>query len=228
MKRSSKTKNSWTKLRVAFLLLCSVFGFSVRAQTNDAKPMTDKARTALIEELKGVVARSTPDEKDAALVADRWDKRTDLKGKTKKEVIKLLFEDVRAVIKDSGTQYELYSMFSFYKRMPDDSQLTTPPSRGNMYEEPWLPAARFAAQEGGKKEKATITLVKVENANFQTGQAEGITFQLCLAVDVQKGSKKAVKQYARTTVFRNDQTMAYMLKSWALSKTLPADCKKRG
>jgi hypothetical protein len=97
-----------------------------------------------------------------------------------------------------------------------------------MYEEPWLPAARFAAQEGGKKEKATITLVKVENANFQTGQEEGLTFQLCLAVDVKKGSKNAVKQYAQTTVFRNDQTMAYELKSWKLSKTSPPDCNKRG
>lgn len=100
---------------------------------------------------------------------------------------------------------------------------------GNKYEEPWHPAARFAVSEGGKKEKATITLVKVEKADFQTGAVEGITFQMCLAVDVKKGSKKAVRRYARTTVFRNDKTTdttkAYELKSWALSKTLPADCQ---
>jgi hypothetical protein len=96
---------------------------------------------------------------------------------------------------------------------------------GNQYEEPWHPAARFAVSERGKKEKATITLVKVEKADFQTGKEEGLTFQLCLAVDVKKGSKKAVTQYARSTVFRNDQTMAYSLKSWALSKTLPPNCK---
>ena len=226
MKRTSTTIINWTKLTVAFVLLCSMFGFSVRAQTNDAQPMIDTARTALIEELKGVVARSTPDEKDAALVAERWDKRTDLKGKTKKEVINLLFGDVKAVIKDSGTLYQIYSIFSFYKRIPDDSQPTAPPSGGNMYEEPWLPAARFAAQEGGKREKATITLANVENASFQTGE-EGLTFQLCLVVDVKKGSHNGVKQYARTTVFRNDQTMAYSLKSWTLSKTSPPTCKKR-
>lgn len=100
---------------------------------------------------------------------------------------------------------------------------------GNKYEEPWHPAARFAVAEGGKKEKATITLVKVEKADFQTGEEEGLTFQMCIAVDVKKGSKKAVRRYARTTVFRNDQTndttKAYELKSWALSKTLPADCR---
>lgn len=98
---------------------------------------------------------------------------------------------------------------------------------GNKYEEPWHPAARFAVSEGGKKEKANITLVKVEKADFQTGE-EGLTFQICMAVDVKKGRKKAVRRYARTTVFRNDkandQTMTYSLKSWKLSKTPPPDC----
>src|SRR4051812_29675485 len=102
MKRTSRTIINRTKLIGAFLLLCSVFGFSVTAQTNAAQPMTDKARTALIEELKGVVAKSAPAEKDAALVAEKWDRRKDLAGKTKREVINLLFEDVKAIIKDSG------------------------------------------------------------------------------------------------------------------------------
>ena len=96
---------------------------------------------------------------------------------------------------------------------------------GNDYEEVWHPAARFAVKEGGKKEKATITLVKVEKADFQTAE-EGLTFQLCLAVDVKKGRKKALKQYAKTTVFRNDKTMKYELKSWALSKNPPKNCVK--
>jgi hypothetical protein len=223
------TKNVLTFLSLsAVLLWCSMLGSSVRAQTNSDQPLDAQALTALVAELKEVVTKATPDPKEAASVSARWDKRTDLAGKTKKEVINLLFGDVRAVIKDSGTLYQIYSIFSLYKRIPDDSQPTAPPSRGNMYEEPWHPAARFAVSEGGKKEKATITLVKVENANFQTGEEEGLTFQLCLAVDVKKGSKKAVRRYARTTVFRNDKTndqaMAYMLKSWALSKTLPPNC----
>lgn len=222
------TKNVLTFLSLsAALLWCSMLGSSVIAQTSSDKPMDAQALTALLGELKEVVAKATPDTKEAAQVSARWDKRTDLAGKTKKEVINLLFGDVRAVIKDSGTLYQIYSIFSFYKQIPDDSQPTAPPSGGNMYEEPWLPAARFAAEEGGKREKATITLVKVENANFETGQEEGLTFQLCLAVDVKKGSKNAVKRYARTTVFRNDRTMGYELKSWKLSKTSPPDCKQR-
>jgi hypothetical protein len=91
------------------------------AQTDSGKPMDAKSLAALVEELKGVVSRTELDEKKAALVAEKWDKRKDLAGKTKKEVINLLFEDVKSVIKDSGTQYQIYSIFSFYKQIPDES-----------------------------------------------------------------------------------------------------------
>src|SRR5690349_3542014 len=134
------TKHLLTCLSLsAVLLWCSMLGSSVMAQTNSDKPMDAQGLAALIGELKEVVAKATPDVKEAASVSARWDKRTDLAGKTKKEVINLLFGDVRAVVKDSGTQYQIYSIFSFYKRMPDDAQPASPPSRGNMYEEPWLP-----------------------------------------------------------------------------------------
>lgn len=95
---------------------------------------------------------------------------------------------------------------------------------GNMYEEPWHPAARFAVKEAGKKEGATIKLVKVSNANFTTSEA-GLDFNICMEVTVKKGNKKAAKQYALTNVFRDDKTMAYTMKSWALSKMPPELCK---
>ncbi len=121
MNRTSKTRINWTKLIAALVLLCSVFGLSAMAQTKSDKPMDAKSLTTLVEELKGVVAKSAPDEKDAALVAERWDRRKDLAGKPKKEVINLLFQDVKAVIKDSGVHYQIFSIFSFYKRIPDES-----------------------------------------------------------------------------------------------------------
>jgi hypothetical protein len=83
--------------------------------------MDAKSLSALVEELKGVVSKSSPDEKDAALVAEKWERRKDLAGKTKRDVINLLFKDVKAVIKDSGIQYQISSIFSFYKQMPDDA-----------------------------------------------------------------------------------------------------------
>lgn len=111
-------------LRLLFLsalcvLWCSMFGLNVMAQPTADKPMDAKALAALVKELKEVVAKNSPNEKESAMVAERWDKRTDLTGKTKKEVISLLFEDVKAVIKDSGTQYTINSIFSFYKTIPD-------------------------------------------------------------------------------------------------------------
>jgi hypothetical protein len=121
MERTSETRISWTRLIVALLLSCSISSFSAMAQTDSGKPLDAKSLTALVEELKGVVSKSSPDEKDAGAVAEKWDRRKDLAGKTKREVINLLFKDLKAVIKDSGIQYQIYSIFSFYKQMPDES-----------------------------------------------------------------------------------------------------------
>ncbi len=102
-----------------------------RRATDSGKPLDAKSRSALISELKGVVARAEPDEKNSAAVAKKWDARRDLAGKTKTVVINLLFEDVRSVIKDLGTQYQILSIFSAYKQMPDESfSAQTPSSNG--------------------------------------------------------------------------------------------------
>ncbi len=116
---TNKTVINWTRIVIALLFMGSVFSFNALAQTNTDKPMAAKSLAALIEELKGVVLKSTPDEKDALLVGKKWDKRKDLTGKTKRQVIELLYDDVESVIKDSGLRYQIYSIFSFYKQIPD-------------------------------------------------------------------------------------------------------------
>lgn len=114
-------KINWTKLVMSLTLLCSMFILSTAAQTDAGKSLDAKSLTALVTELKGVVSRTETDEKNAALVAKKWDERKDLAGKTKKDVINLLFEDVKSVIRDPGTQYQISSIFSAYKQMPDES-----------------------------------------------------------------------------------------------------------
>ncbi len=109
-----------TNLIIALMFIFSMFSFSVIAQTNDYKPLDAKALTALVKELKGVVSRTESDAKKSAAVAEKWDKRQDLAGKTKEQVIDLLYEDVKSVVTNSGTKYEVYSIFSFYKTIPDD------------------------------------------------------------------------------------------------------------
>ena len=98
----------------------------VPKQSVKQKDSVETQIIAMVEELKGVVSRITPDKNEAKLVAAKWDARKDLNGKTKSEVIELLFEDVKSVIKDSGTQYQIYSIFSSYKTISDDSPTDKP------------------------------------------------------------------------------------------------------
>jgi hypothetical protein len=121
MKSIFKTKIDWTKLVIVSALFCLMFGFNILAQTAPEKPLDAKSLNVLVAELKGVVSSTEHDEKNAALVGEKWDRRKDLAGKTKKEVINLLYADVKSVIKDSGMLYQIYSMFSTYKQMPDES-----------------------------------------------------------------------------------------------------------
>jgi hypothetical protein len=110
------------KLAAALTLMCSVFGLTAMAQTNPDKPLDAKAVAALVGELKEIVSRTSPDANDAAMVARKWDARQDLAGKTRKDVINLLYADAKSVIKDSGVLYQLYAMFSFYKTIPGEMQ----------------------------------------------------------------------------------------------------------
>ncbi len=112
-----------------FVLICLVFSFNAAAQTSSEKPLNAKGLAALTQELKKVVTKNSPDENEAKSVIEKWDERKDLAGKTKSEVIKLLYQDVKSGIKDSGTLYQIYSTFSFYRQMPDKSfsgQTTSP------------------------------------------------------------------------------------------------------
>jgi hypothetical protein len=110
-------RNNWTKLGLVLSLMFSVFSISAIAQD---KPLTAKALAGLITDLKEVVSKNAPDETDARLIKAKWNARKDLTGKTKSAVIELLYDDVKSVIKDSGVQYQIYSIFSFYKTIPDE------------------------------------------------------------------------------------------------------------
>ena len=124
MLRRFKNKNNWTKLVIVLSLMCLVFSINAIAQ----KPMQAKALAGLITDLKEVVSKNSPNKNDAQLVGEKWNKRKDLTGKTKSAVINLLYDDVKSVIKDSGVQYQIYSIFSFYKQIPDEQFSSQKPS----------------------------------------------------------------------------------------------------
>ncbi len=121
-----RNKLHWTRSAVVLALVSLTLCFSVFGQNKSDEPMGEEAAAKLVVELKGIVTRVSPDKEEAKLVIEKWDKRRHLGCKTKSEVIELLFEDVKSVIKDAGTQYQIYSMFSFYKNEkhddPDDKK----------------------------------------------------------------------------------------------------------
>ncbi len=121
MSNTTKIGINWTRSAIALALLCAVFSFSAMAQADGGKPLDAKTLAALVAELKGVVSRTATEPGESEMVARKWDARRDLAGKTKLAVINLLFQDVRSSVKDSGTQYQISSIFGMYKIMPDDA-----------------------------------------------------------------------------------------------------------
>ena len=117
--RAFQNQRTRRGLAAPSLLLCLVFAISAMAQVRADRPLTSAARNNLIAELKEVVAKTVPDGPDAAAVAAKWDQRKGLAGKTKRDIIDVLYADLKTVISDSGARYQIYSMFSFYKTIPD-------------------------------------------------------------------------------------------------------------
>ena len=110
-----------TRSAIALALLCSVFSFSAMAQD---KPLNAQQlanlKTGLKETVQETLAVSETDGKKYAAITKKWDARKDLAGKSKRQVIDLLFQDVKTVVTDSGMQYQISSVFSLYKVMPDE------------------------------------------------------------------------------------------------------------
>lgn len=147
-----------SNLIIALISASAIFSFNAVAQTDTTgKSMDAESLIALIKELKGVISRTEPDEKKSAMVAEKWDKRKDLSGKTREDVIELLYEDVKSVITNQGTQYQIYSMFSFYKTIPD--------------KKPSEDSQTFELKDASKYFDVKISVEKCENG-YCGGKAE--------------------------------------------------------
>lgn len=124
---------------IAALFLCSIFSFSIIAQDN---PLNSQQLTNLISGLKNALQENlkiieNTDGKQYRAITQKWDARQDLEGKSKREVIDLLYQDVKSVVTNSEMRYQISQVFSFYERMPDSqfSQRTnfTDPRDGEVY-----------------------------------------------------------------------------------------------
>lgn len=123
---------------IGALVLCSMLGFSAVAQEN---PLNAQQLSNLIAGLKGALkenlAMIATGDKNLKAITQKWDARKDLSGKSKRQVIDLLFQDVKTEVTNPEMQYQISQVFSFYKRMPDsqfsDKDSFTDPRDGQVY-----------------------------------------------------------------------------------------------
>ena len=120
MNRIIKTKLNRINL-IAALFLCSIFSFSAIAQDT---PLNSQQLANLISGLKGALQENlaiieNKDGKQYRAITQKWNARRDLAGKSKEQVIDLLYQDVKSEVTNSGMQYQLSQVFSFYKQIPD-------------------------------------------------------------------------------------------------------------
>lgn len=113
--------NNWTKLGLVLTLMCSVFCFRATAQDN---PLNSQQLTNLISGLKNALQENlkiieNTNGKQYQAITKKWNARTDLPGKSKSQVIDLLYQDVKSVVTNSEMRYQISQVFSFYEQMPD-------------------------------------------------------------------------------------------------------------
>jgi CspA family cold shock protein len=107
-----KAKVDRTRIVIASLLICFAFGIGVMAQADSDKPLNDKAVAALVDELKDGLLDLINDDGQSTSIMDKWDERADLAGKTKMQVLKLLFADVKAVVDEKKTQDSIWKSWT--------------------------------------------------------------------------------------------------------------------
>ncbi|MEP6903124.1 MAG: hypothetical protein ABJA66_15335 [Actinomycetota bacterium] len=126
IKQFAVIKHIWTKLVVATLLMFGLFGFSAMAQDNSKQPLDDEAATALVNQLNEGLPDLIEDEARVAAITEKWDEHEDLAGKTKAQILNLLFADVKTVIGDKKTLDGIWSEWQSAETEDEDKTVITP------------------------------------------------------------------------------------------------------
>lgn len=116
------SRNDWTKLMIASLLMCLVFSFGALAQSKNDPLLDEKAVSAFVEKLKEELPKSVKNKDQVTEITNKWDARKDLVGNTEDRILRLLFIDLRAVVKERGEQLRIWGELSKLVSKP----ITTP------------------------------------------------------------------------------------------------------
>ena len=109
------SRNDWTKLMIASLLMCLVFSFGALAQSKNDPLLDEKAVSAFVEKLKEELPKSVKNKDQVTEITNKWDARKDLVGNTEDRILRLLFIDLRAVVKERGEQLRIWGELTNYQ-----------------------------------------------------------------------------------------------------------------
>ncbi len=94
-------------------------------------PLTEDELSGLLDELKEGLTDLVGDEDTATAITEKWDAREDLAGKTRKQVLGLLFADLRTVVKDSALQNSVWAAWNQIPQQTPDTTEPDTPTQGN-------------------------------------------------------------------------------------------------
>ncbi len=95
------------------------------------RPLTEDELSGLLDELKEGLTDLVGDEDTATAITEKWDAREDLAGKTRKQVLGLLFADLRTVVKDSALQNSVWAAWNQVPQQTPDTTEPDTPTQGN-------------------------------------------------------------------------------------------------
>ena len=121
-----KSGITWAKLVLALGLMCLTFSFGAMAQANVEKPLDEAAVSALLGELKAGLPDLTEDEDQINAITEKWAARKDLAGKTRPQILSLLFADVRSTINDKETQDSIWKEWTGSEKSDEETPVKTP------------------------------------------------------------------------------------------------------
>jgi hypothetical protein len=100
------------KSAIALVLMCLMFGLTALPQTGQEKPLNAETAAALIEELTDGLPDLIEDEGQVTAIIEKWDARENLAGKTRTQILGLLFADVKSVVRDAETQKNIWDTWT--------------------------------------------------------------------------------------------------------------------
>ena len=107
------------KLIAAVMLASLIFAAGASAQKSTDPILDEDGLASLLTELKEGLTEFIADEAKVTAIAEKWDAREDLAEKNRYGVIRLLIEDVRAVITDQKLSLKIWHKWNGVAEEPE-------------------------------------------------------------------------------------------------------------